>query len=278
MFSRLLLSLAFSLFTVATAFAFHVEIFPDTISPGDPFLVKVTGVTASQEPLALLKEKIFPFTGNEEDSFLAIGAVEVTTKPGTYFVEVKACGEEKKIKLTVKRTVFKTQRLTLPKQRVSLSSQDKQRVEQENRKLRELFSNISERAWEGEFITPLPNEISADFGTKRIMNRKWKVIHKGLDIRGREGEEIRATNKGTVVLAEELFYGGNTVIIDHGQGVYSVYMHLSQFTVKHHDVVSKGDVVGLVGMTGRSTGPHLHFGVKVMNINVNPVSFVKLPL
>jgi murein DD-endopeptidase MepM/ murein hydrolase activator NlpD len=278
MFSRLLLSLAFSLFTVTTVFAFHVELFPDTISPGDPFLIKVTEVTTSQEPVAILKKKIFSFTGYEEDSFLAIGAVDVTTKPGAYFLKVKAGEKEKKIKLTVKRTVFKTQKLTLPKQKVSLSSQDKQRVKQETRKLRELFSKISERTWEGEFVTPLPNAISTDFGTKRIMNRKWKVIHKGLDIRGREGEEIRAANNGTVVLAEELFYGGNTVILDHGQGVYTVYMHLSQFNVEHHDAVSKGDVIGLVGMTGRSTGPHLHFGVKVMNINVNPVSFVELPL
>ncbi|MDQ7786389.1 MAG: M23 family metallopeptidase [Thermodesulfovibrionales bacterium] len=278
MVSHLLLTLTFFLLTCTSAFAFHVELSPDMISPGDPFVVKVTGVDDQQVPTASLTKKTFPFSRYGDDGFVGIGAVDVTTKPGTYFLTVKAGKKRKNIQLTVKRTVFKTQKLRLPKKVVSLCSEDKQRVRQENRQLKELFSKMSERNWEGEFIIPLPNEISTDFGTKRIFNRKWKVVHKGLDIRGREGEEIRAANSGVVVLAEELFYGGNTVILDHGQGIYTVYMHLSQYNVEPDDSVTKGEVIGLVGMTGRSTGPHLHFGVKVMNLNANPVSFMKLPL
>jgi murein DD-endopeptidase MepM/ murein hydrolase activator NlpD len=132
--------------------------------------------------------------------------------------------------------------------------------------------------WEGKFIAPLENEISTVFGTKRVMNEKWTSVHRGMDIRGKEGEQVRASNSGKVVLSEELFYGGNTLVLDHGQGIFSVYMHLSGFNVKSGDIVSKGDAIGLVGSSGRSTGPHLHFGVKVVGINVNPVSLMKLEL
>ncbi len=278
MYSHLLLTLTFFLLTCTSAFAFHVELSPDVISPGDPFVVKVTGADDEHVPTASLKKKTFPFSRYGDDGFVGIGAVDVTTKPGAYFLTVEVGKKKRKVKLTVERTVFKTQKLTLPKDKVSLSGKDTERVKQENRKLKELFSKVSDRIWNGAFIMPLPNEISTDFGTQRIMNGKWKVVHKGLDIRGQEGEEIKAANDGRVVLAEELFYGGNTVVLDHGQGVYTVYMHLSQFNIEIDDSVSKGDGIGLVGMTGRSTGPHLHFGVKVMNLNANPVSFMKLPL
>ena len=125
---------------------------------------------------------------------------------------------------------------------------------------------------------PLANEISTAFGTRRIINDKVMSSHRGLDIRGKTGEPVRASNNGRVVLAQDLFYGGNTVVLDHGQGIYTIYMHLSHFKVQEREMVSKGETVGLVGSTGRSTGPHLHFGVKVQNISVNPLSFTRLVL
>jgi len=151
-------------------------------------------------------------------------------------------------------------------------------VEKENKKLKDIRQNVSERMWEGKFMPPLENEISTVFGTKRVMNEKWTSVHRGMDIRGKEGEQVRASNSGKVVLSEELFYGGNTLVLDHGRGIFSIYMHLSGFNVKSGDIVSKGDAIGLVGSSGRSTGPHLHFGVKVAGINVNPVSLMKLEL
>lgn len=277
MVARLLLTVIVFLLACTPVFAFRAELSPEVISPGDPFVLRVTG-TDDRVPVASLKKKKFRFSRDGDDGFVAIGAVDVTAKPGTYFLAVAAGGRKKKIKLTVEQTVFPTQKLTLPKDKVSLSREDARRVKREARILKKLFAKVSERIWQGGFIMPLPNEISTEFGTKRTMNRKWTVIHKGLDIRGREGEEIRAANDGRVVLAEELFYGGNTVVLDHGQGIYTVYMHLSRFDVGIADPVSKGEVIGLVGMTGRATGPHLHFGVKVMSMNANPVSLVELPL
>jgi murein DD-endopeptidase MepM/ murein hydrolase activator NlpD len=99
-----------------------------------------------------------------------------------------------------------------------------------------------------------------------------------MDIRGEEGEDVRASNRGRVIFAGELFFGGNTIIIDHGQGIYTLYMHLSEIHVRSGEMVSKGNIVGLVGSSGRSSGPHLHFGVKVMNTNINPLSLIELDL
>ena len=127
-------------------------------------------------------------------------------------------------------------------------------------------------------MVPLKNDVSMGFGTKRIMNKKVVSVHRGVDIRGKDGEQIKASNSGRIVLAEELFFGGNTIIIDHGQGLYSIYMHLSKFNSELNDSVTRGDVIGYVGSTGRSTGPHLHFGVKVNTVNVNPFSLTKLKL
>ena len=110
------------------------------------------------------------------------------------------------------------------------------------------------------------------------MNGKWVSIHRGVDMKGKTGEEIKASNRGKVVLNEDLFFGGRTIILDHGQGVFTIYMHLSEALVKPEDMVSKGAVIGLVGSSGRATGPHLHFGVKVMDLSVNPVSLIKLKL
>ena len=85
--------------------------------------------------------------------------------------------------------------------------------------------------WDGGFLSPLEHDVSTVFGTKRIMNGTWTSIHRGMDIRGKEGDDVMASNNGKVVLAEELFFGGNTIILDHGQGIYTIYMHLSKFNV-----------------------------------------------
>ena len=129
------------------------------------------------------------------------------------------------------------------------------------------------------FTRPIPDtEISTEFGVKRIMNKKKTSVHRGMDFRGATGTPVKALNAGKVVLADDLFYGGNTLIIDHGMGLYSVYMHLSKINVAHGSRVGKGQLVGLVGSSGRATGPHLHLSVKLNGISVNPESLFKLKL
>ncbi len=274
----LLISVFLVFFIYASADAFQIDVLPDEISPGEAFVIKVTGAKTSRLPTASLAKKKFYFGTCGEGCFNAIGAVGIKVKPGTYTIKLKIGKEKKNLNLVVKHTSFPVLRLTLPKDKVFLSPDDLARAKREDKILKSIFQIVSERLWEGNFILPIENDISTIFGTKRIINQKMISIHRGVDIRGQEGEEVKASNSGRVVLAEELFFGGNTIILDHGQGIYTAYMHLSEFKVKSEDIILKGGIIGFVGSSGRSTGPHLHFGVKVQNINTNPVSLVKLNL
>ena len=277
-FSGFSLSVFLIIFIYASANAFQADVLPYEISPGDPFIIKVTEAKTSRLPSALLARKKFYFSSCGKGCFVAIGSLGIKTKPGVYTIKVKVGKKKKSLKLFVKHTIFPTEELTLPEDKVFLSRKNLKRVKIENKKLKSIFKRVTKKYWEEDFILPLENDISTDFGIKRIINNKRISVHRGVDIIGQEGEEIKASNNGRVVLAKELFFGGNTIILDHGQGIYTIYMHLSEFNVKPRDIVSRGDTIGFVGSTGRSTGPHLHFGVKVRNINTNPVSFVELDL
>ncbi|MEW6584250.1 MAG: M23 family metallopeptidase [Nitrospirota bacterium] len=262
----------------ADASAFRVKISPRVIKPGDAFFVKVNGVKGRRKPSAVFSGKGLPLENCGKGCFIAVGAAEIGKRPGSFTVKVRKGRSKGTVKLRVKDFVFPETNLTLPDEQVLLNNEQLAVVNEEKEKLLSLFGNISRRQWNGGFILPLKNDISTRFGTKRIMNEEWVSVHHGVDIVGEEGEEVLASNCGSVVLAEDLFFGGNTVIIDHGQGIYTIYMHLSDFNVGVEEVVSKGDVIGFVGSSGRSLGPHLHFGVKVLNVSVDPLSLIKLKL
>lgn len=277
---KIFLSLLFCILDVfiTCADAFQAKILPSEIRPGDVFSIKITGAKTPEPPAAVLNNKQFNFNNCGEGCFIALGVVDIETRPGIYRIKLHIGKKMLNLKLAVRRISFPTLFLTLPEDKVSLSPEDMKRVEREAERLNTIWKTASERFWEGSFMLPLENDISTLFGTKRIINRKKISIHKGTDMRGKEGEEVKASNRGRVVLAEELFFGGNTIILDHGQGIFTIYMHLSAFNVKPEDIVSRGEIVGFVGSTGRSSGPHLHFGVKVMEASADPVSLVKLKL
>lgn len=256
----------------------HIDIKPHSIKPGDAFTIIIRGVKDSDMPQAWFNGSDIPFGACGDTCLMGIGGVSLETRPGTYDIDLAVNGEKTKRQLSVEPSEFETIRLTLPDAKVTLSPEDMKRVEQETERLNALWSIRSDKRWEGGFIMPLENELSTAFGVRRIINNKTVSIHRGLDIRGKGGEPVRASNTGTAVLVDELFYGGNTVILDHGLGIYTVYMHLSAFNVKPGDVVSNGAIIGYVGSTGRSSGPHLHFGIKIQGLGINPLSLLWLKL
>jgi hypothetical protein len=260
------------------ALALEAVVQPSEVDPGDAFVVRVTGAdsTPSASFDGSFRGSGLNFAACGKGCFVAIGVADVEAKPGDYDIRVEGSGEN--LTLKVKEAKFPVQRLTLPEDKVTLSPADEKRAEVEAVKLRAILSEVTEKRYEGSFIMPLENSFSTEFGVKRVMNGQKKGSHGGVDIRGGRGEPVKASNNGVVVLAEKLFFGGNTLVIDHGLGIYSIYMHLSAFNASRGQKVSKGEVVGFVGSTGRATGPHLHFGVKVDMTNANPVSLVNLPL
>jgi murein DD-endopeptidase MepM/ murein hydrolase activator NlpD len=274
----LFVSMAFVIPASVSAKALTVKVSPKKIHQGDVFLVTVRGGEISEPPSGSLAKQELVFSECGDGRYCAVGAVDIATKPGRQTVHISAGKRKKNVQFSVKKARFPEIRMSLPEGKVSLCPEDLERVERENERLQRIFETATDRLWEKTFIVPLENDISLKFGAKRIMNKKMISVHRGVDIRGREGEHIKASNNGRIVLAEELFLGGNTIIVDHGQGIYSIYMHLSKFESDLNDTVSRGDVIGYVGSTGRSTGPHLHFGVKVNTISVNPFSLTRLPL
>lgn len=274
-FMGLFMSLFLSL-ECCDSYALTMEISPSEIKPGDAFIIRITGI--SDASYTEFSGRTFDFDSCGKDCRIAICAADMDMQPGIHSVRVHAGDTFTEVAVDLKEAAFSTVELTLPESKVIPGPEDLKRIEREAALLRSIWQKRSPRMWDGLFITPLYNEYATPFGTKRIMNGTNTSIHRGVDIKGNEGDEVRAANNGCVVLSEELFFGGNTVVIDHGHGLYTIYMHLLGFAAGQGDCVAKGEVIGYVGSTGRSSGPHLHFGVHIGSMNVNPVSLIRLTL
>jgi murein DD-endopeptidase MepM/ murein hydrolase activator NlpD len=213
----------------------------------------------------------------------ALLGVDLEKAAGTYELAVNATTETGAQAACIAKVIvvagkFATERLTVEKQFVEPNQQQADRAKAEQQKLRELFDTITpERLWQGPFRMPLEGGVrGSNFGKRRVLNGQSRPPHTGADFPALTGTPVHATQSGRVVLAEELYFSGNTVIVDHGLGVYSLYGHLSAIDVAAGDNVKAGGLLGKVGATGRVTGPHLHWGMTVNRARVDPVRMVSL--
>ena len=209
--------------------------------------------------------------------------VDLEKEPGEY--ELKITGQLAsggKISCTARVTVrkgrFATEKLQVGKQFVEPSPEQIKRADEERQKLRDIFGRVTpERLWDGKFRIPLDGVTTgSNFGRRRILNGNPGSPHGGVDLPGATGTPVHAAQGGRVMLAEELFFAGNTVVVDHGLGIYTFYGHLSEIDAKVGDDLETGTVLGKVGATGRVTGPHLHWGLTVGRARVNPLQLVTL--
>jgi hypothetical protein len=260
----------------ATVASPTITIQPNKIGPGDIVTVAV-------------KNAVGPVTGTfngirlhfnpVKSTFKALLGIDLNTEPGTYPLEVMSNGKKllKKIKIVKKK--YTVQRLTLPDDMVVLSPENEARTERDQKKTAAIWPVDSERLWRGAFIDPLPGKaIGTPFGVRRIINKIPKNPHSGIDITADEGDPVLAPNDGVAVLVDDLFYSGHSLILDHGQGIYTMFFHLSKINVRHGQAVMKGEVIALVGSTGRATGAHLHWGVRMQGAKVDPLKLIKLKL
>jgi murein DD-endopeptidase MepM/ murein hydrolase activator NlpD len=180
--------------------------------------------------------------------------------------------------VTVKEGRFPTENLHVENQFVEPDPEQVKRAEEEGQRLREIFDRVTpERLWHGRFRIPLDGvSTGGNFGRRRILNGQPHSPHSGVDFPAPTGTPVHAAQRGRVVLAEPLFFSGNTVVVDHGLGIYTFYGHLSAISVKVGDIVDSGVVLGKVGATGRVTGPHLHWGLTVNKARVNGLQIVRL--
>jgi len=173
---------------------------------------------------------------------------------------------------------FATESLTVKKQFVEPNPEQEARAAAETKRLREIYDRVTpERLWNGKFQMPLTGDFKgSNFGKRRILNGHAGSPHSGVDFPAPTGTPVHAAQKGRVVLAEELYFSGNSVIVDHGLGIYTFYCHFSEIDAKVGDEVEAGTVLGKVGATGRVTGPHLHWGLQVEHARVNALDIVKV--
>ena len=211
------------------------------------------------------------------ETFGALLGVDLGEEPSRYELVVEGESRTLNYAIEVMKVEFGVEELTLPDDKVTLDEPTLRRVREEKREISaSMVSKTQERLWDGDFVNPVQGPISGRFGVKRILNGEPRSPHSGEDFKASQGTAVRVSNDGRVVLAGDYFFSGRSVFIDHGLGLYTMYFHLSEIHVRTGDGVKKGEVIGLVGSTGRATGPHLHWGVRLNGARVNPVSVVAL--
>ncbi len=263
----------------------HVRIgsLPKVVRQGEIDLISLFGPSSLESVFTEFQGRRFPLVFNEQKGIYE-GLIGIDLETPAHLHEIKVVAIENRLPifsatfpLRVEKIDFGVQRLSLPPKMVELDRETLERVHQEAKLLDTLFQVLrEERLWRGDFIRPVEGELSLAFGVNRIINGQHRSPHTGVDIKAEEGTPVLACNSGLVVLVKELYFAGKSVIIDHGLGIFSMYFHLSAVQVKEGDRMNKGVVLGQVGSTGRSTGPHLHWGIRVNGAKVDPFSLLKL--
>ncbi len=261
----------------------RVECFPRVARQGEVCLVRASGPESLESIYGEFQgEKLAMAPAADSGTYQGLVGIDLNTSPGTYEVRAIATDGSQGIltgvfSLRVEKVDFSTQRLTLPRSMVDLDAKTLDRVNREMKRLKALFkTSRDERLWDGAFVRPVEGAITTAFGLRRVINGQPRSPHTGLDLRAPEGTPVRACNSGVAVLVDDLFFSGTSVILDHGWGMYSMYFHLSEALVHQGDEVAKGAILGRAGSTGRATGPHLHWGVKVNGARVDPLSLIRL--
>ena len=208
--------------------------------------------------------------------------VDLEKAPGRYEWKVSWPGpggesQSCSVFVTVHAGKFPTERLTVEKQFVQPDPEQEKRADEDQKKMRAIYDTVTpERLWEGKFRLPLKDVTTGgNFGRRRILNGESRSPHAGVDFPAATGTAVFASQSGKVVLAENLYYSGNTVVIDHGYGIYTLYAHLSKIGVQPDEMVKAGEEIGKVGATGRVTGPHLHWGLTIDHARVNALGIAQ---
>lgn len=235
----------------------------------------------------LTHQIIFSFDASTKMWF-ALAGVSLETAPGTYTLELTGERLASKTptskvtftrKFTVARAKYPKVELTVEGKFTEPNPDQLQQINEDKKVKQDYLNRVTpEREWSGQFAPPAEAAISDVFGTERVFNGKVQSSHLGLDFRVPSGTPVAAMNEGTVLLARQLYFEGNCVVLDHGQGLLTIYMHLSEIKVREGDHAKRGQEVGLSGGSGRATGPHLHVAVRWQGTYLDPARLMQLRL
>ncbi len=260
---------------------------PADIQPGQPFVLSVSSnnplrdvsIAWNGKSLPLLSDSSKnPFTSAFKGEIIL--AMPLDGKEKTLPLSVAYTENEQEIRknftLPVTPKDYPVQELKVDSKYVDLSEKDARRAAVERKRNAEITARHTlERMWELPLLRPVPGKISSLFGMRRVFNGQPRNSHRGLDFRAAEGDPIHAVADGTVALAENQFFAGNVAYVDHGLGFFSVYMHMSKIDVAEGDKVTRGQLIGKIGSTGRATGPHLHLSFIVQGTGADPLPLLE---
>lgn len=219
--------------------------------------------------ITILPHPLYPKKG------IAIIPIDYHEHPHLINAQCNTPNETIALEFNITSATYPTEVITVDHAKVSPPPEVLERIALEKAEAEAIYNHITpERYWNKPFIRPIDSITTSEYGSARTYNGVLKSYHGGVDFRAKTPLPILASNDGVVVLVKERYYAGGTVIIDHGEGVYSCYFHLSQFNVKVGDPVTQGQNIALSGATGRITGPHLHFGFMLQGIQTDPIEFM----
>ena len=258
---------------------------PTRIVNGSPIVFQVT----PPESLTALSGK---WLGHElsfspeahSQIWYVLAGASLETRAGKYPLELKgttASGKELSLQksISVGRGKYRSVAAKVPKQYTEPSAEQLREIDQDKALKERSFAHTTpEREWAGSFQSPAKATISDVFGTARTFNGRVQSVHQGLDFATPQGTPVLALNSGSVLLARPLFFEGNCVVLDHGEGLLTLYLHLSKIEVKEGEHIARGERIGLSGGTGRATGPHLHVAVRWQGVYLNPATLLGLKL
>lgn len=273
--------------TLALANA-SVDISFRSLQPGEALLARLRPDASAKRVVLTLGDQVRalePSTAESQAAPLAILGIDLGRKPQTLLLKAeveRADGtkETSEIPLEVASRDYPSTRLQVAPAMTDPPKEEVEAIRRESELVAEVLGRVSPD-WlaEGPFQSPLPAfEPFPNFGQQRVYNKTVASVHAGVDIAAPRGTRAVAPNSGRIVLANRLYYSGWTVIIDHGRGVFTYCCHFDKVLVKRGELVRKGDPIAEVGSTGRSTGPHLHWSVRILSTRVDPFSLVALPL
>ena len=258
---------------------------PAKLVPGSPVLFqipaskKIQGISAHW-----FGHEVTFFRGADVSGWYALAAVPIETAPGNYDLVVNeklAAGKSVEVRKTIRigRATYPKIAAKVAKQFTEPNPEQLKEINADKSVKQQTFANVTpQKLWEGSFVAPVAAPISDIFGTARVFNGAVLSRHQGLDFGVPSGTPVGAINAGTVLLARPLYFEGNCVVIDHGQGLLSLYLHLSEFRVKEGDEVQAHQIIGLSGRSGRATGPHLHLAVRWQGVYLDPATLLKLKI
>jgi len=290
-----LTSRTFLVFVILLASIFPLNFFPHTQDlpagtydqvSGKQGEVLVVTVPVQGDPdrvVGHLLDREIVFFPVGEGVYAGLLGLDMQDKPGhhTLMIQVEYPDRQEQHRVTVllMKEDFRVQHLKLPKKMVDLDSKTLARVRKESKLLQQAFESVlPEPLWKSQFIEPVQGRVSGRFGSRRVINGQHKRPHSGEDIAAPKGTPVVAMNTGLVRLTMDHFFTGKGVILDHGLGLFSMYFHLSAVDVTQGQLVEKGQLIGKVGATGRATGPHLHWGVRLNGSRIDPYSLLKVSL